>query len=323
MIKNRSSVLINTSCLILLLLCSLVVNGALDLLYKTNGSPHVATEQETKDFKYYMTLASNSYCDAVIPRRQWDCPNCGKTSHMEIVQVFVTPEYDINAMVVRDDNLKRIISVFRGSKTEENFIADGEANPVNYENIPGALVHSGFYEAYKEVATDIVSVVREQVQQYPDYTLATTGHSLGAAIATLHGLDLYRQDFEVAVYSYAQPRLGNRGFALYAVGSGLPYHRITSRRDLYVDCPIYLLGVLSYVHAGEEAWIQENDEILICPNGLESDDCYNSDNGLRSNDDHYKYFDLENNRECLFQGTTYLGYGICSVNQFLELSFLD
>ena len=122
MIKNRSSVLINTSCLILLLLCSLVVNGALDLLYKTNGPPHVATEQETKDFKYYMTLASNSYCDAVIPRRQWDCPNCGKTSHMEIVQVFVTPEYDINAMVVRDDNLKRIISVFRGMSTIYNIV---------------------------------------------------------------------------------------------------------------------------------------------------------------------------------------------------------
>ena len=105
---------IMTSYFILLLLCSLLVNANINILRKTNGPPHLATTQETQDLKYYMTLAGNSYCETVIPRRQWDCPNCDKTSDMEIVQVFVTPEYDVHAMVVRDDNLKRIISVFRG-----------------------------------------------------------------------------------------------------------------------------------------------------------------------------------------------------------------
>ncbi|KAI9248233.1 Alpha/Beta hydrolase protein [Phascolomyces articulosus] len=308
---------------IFFLLCPFVVNGSLPLIHRSNGPPHPATPNEVDNLKYYMTLSGNSYCDSVIPHRQWECGNCDRTSNMEIVQVFVTPKYDINAMVVRDDDMKRIISVFRGSKTQKNFDANGDIMLTEYKDQgPLVRVHRGFMKSYEEVAPQILPAVQEQIMKYPGYTVATTGHSLGGALATLHGLDLHELGFDASIYSYASPRMGNIGFAKYSSESGAPYHRITSRRDLYVDCPIQLVNYLGYSHAGEESWIQENDEILVCPNGLETDDCYNSDKGLRDNNNHYDYFDLKNNMDCLYQDTMVMSKAVCSFNQLLELRFL-
>ncbi|KAI9266845.1 Alpha/Beta hydrolase protein [Phascolomyces articulosus] len=242
-----------------------------------------ATAEEVESLKYYMTLAGNAYCSTVIPGGKWDCGNCDRTKNMEIVKLFTTPKHDTNAMVVRDDERKRIISVFRGSVSTANFQADMDNVLINYPGAQGTRVHRGFWNSYNEVSDQIVAVVKQQVEQYPDYSLYSTGHSLGGCTSTLHALDLHQQGFNVTLYSNASPRIGNRAFAEYASKAGFPYYRLTNKRDIFVDYPYRILG---FIHGGEEYWIQSNNQIVVCPNGLETNDCYNSGFGIENVNDH-------------------------------------
>ena len=89
----------------------------------STASNRPATDEEVENLKYYMTLAGNAYCSSVIPDGKWECGNCDRTANMIIVKLFTTPKWDTNAMVVRDDKTKRIISVFRGSVSTKNFQA--------------------------------------------------------------------------------------------------------------------------------------------------------------------------------------------------------
>ncbi|KAI9497378.1 Alpha/Beta hydrolase protein [Zychaea mexicana] len=253
-------------------------------LKRQSDENRMATSEEVENLKYYMTLAGNAYCPTVIPGGQWDCGNCDRTANMEIVEVFTTPEHDTNAMVVRDDERKRIISVFREvtiSTTSNN--SNIQWSELTNNNYLGTYQFKGFYQSYEEVAEQIVSVVEQQVQEYPDYSLTSTGHSLGGCTSTLHALDLHQRGYNVTLYSHAAPRIGNRAFVEYAASTGIPYYRLTNKRDLFVDFPSRLLG---YVHGGTEYWINSRDEIEVCPNGPETNGCYDSGFGIKNIDDH-------------------------------------
>ncbi|KAI8140910.1 catalysis At the Interface: the anatomy of A conformational change in A triglyceride lipase [Fennellomyces sp. T-0311] len=254
-----------------------------------------ATAAEETLQRYYMTLAGNAYCPTVIPGGVWNCPNCHRTDHIEIIQTFTTPEHDTNAMVVRDDDLKRIVAVFRGSASSENWAANLDAVLTNYPHALTARVHRGFYNSYQEVAGSIIPVITQQVSQYPDYTLAVTGHSLGGATSLLCALDLHQRGFRPSLFTQGAPRVGNLGFARYIVNTNIPYTRLTNKRDLIVDVPSRLSG---FWHAGEEFWIRSDNRIQVCPNGLETSDCANSVTLLKNMADHLNYFDLTSSGSC-------------------------
>ncbi|KAI9262409.1 Alpha/Beta hydrolase protein [Phascolomyces articulosus] len=273
----------------------LPVVNAIPLLNKRQANFRLATAEEETLQRYYMTLAGNAYCPTVIPGGKWQCPNCNRTENMEIVQTFVTPVHDTNAMVVRDDVLRRIIVTFRGSQSQANFDADNDWRLIAYPLSDGARVHRGFYNSYEEIADQIIPVIEQQVEQYPDYTLAATGHSLGGATSLLCALDLQNRGFDVELFSQGSPRVGDREFAQYIVDTGLKYTRLTNKRDLFVDIPPTLLG---YRHAGEEYWIRADEKIQVCANGLETDYCYNSGTGRKTVEDHMNYFELTSNGEC-------------------------
>ncbi|KAI7859963.1 Alpha/Beta hydrolase protein [Circinella umbellata] len=269
------------------------------------ASNRPATDEEVDNLKYYMTLAGNAYCQTVIPGGKWECGNCDRTANMEIVKLFTTSKWDTNAMVVRDDETKRIISVFRGSVSSKNFQADMDSILISYPGAKGTRVHRGFWNSYDEVAKDIVAVVKQQVEEYPDYSLYSTGHSLGGCTSTLHALDLHQQGFNVTLYSNASPRIGNRAFAEYASKAGFPYYRLTNKRDIFVNYPYTLQGFIWFTINNLRSMVvrsigfkQTIKLVLVCPNGIETDDCYNSGRGLANVDDHLQYFDLANNEGC-------------------------
>ncbi|KAI8147826.1 catalysis At the Interface: the anatomy of A conformational change in A triglyceride lipase [Fennellomyces sp. T-0311] len=273
-----------------------VVNCLPTLTERQASGTRFATAEEEATQRYYMTLAGNAYCETVIPGGKWDCPNCNRTAHMTIVKTFKTSTFDTNAMVVRDDDLKRIIGVFRGSVSAKNFQADIDQVFTRYPIAGGlAYVHRGFYQSYNEVADEIIAVIDAQLKQYPDYFLATTGHSLGGTTSLLCALDLQNRGYKVSEYSAGSPRVGNRAFAQYVINSGLPYTRLTNKKDIFVDYPYQITG---YVHAGEEFWIRSDNRIQVCRNGLETDDCLMSTFGLKNVDDHLNYWDLSSSGEC-------------------------
>lgn len=49
----------------------------------------------------------------------------------------------------------------------------------------GCEVHSGFHGAWDNMADTVIETTQSLVAAYPTYNVTFTGHSLGAAIATL------------------------------------------------------------------------------------------------------------------------------------------
>ncbi|KAI9253436.1 catalysis At the Interface: the anatomy of A conformational change in A triglyceride lipase, partial [Phascolomyces articulosus] len=248
------------------------------------------TAEEEEMITYYMTLAGAAYCSSVISGGTWGlCTRCGDVRHTEILETFDTPIHDTNAMVLRDDKRKTIVAVFRGSASLQNWAANLDATLTNYP--AGGRAHRGFYQSYEEVADSLTAVVLEQLEQYPDYSVATTGHSLGGATSLLCGLDLFQRGVpanKLSIHTAGAPRVGNKAFANYIVGTGIYYTRLTNKRDLIPHVPSTTMG---FSHAGEEFWIRTGGSIQVCTadDGLESPDCANSTPLFTNMADHLEY----------------------------------
>ena len=81
-------------------------------------------------------------------------------------------------------------------------------------DVPWALVHNGFYKAYNDVSSNIKDYVTNlfQTHKFAQPSILVTGHSLGAALATLCAADLKRNGLTgkgMKLYNFGSPRVGN------------------------------------------------------------------------------------------------------------------
>ncbi|KAI9264107.1 catalysis At the Interface: the anatomy of A conformational change in A triglyceride lipase, partial [Phascolomyces articulosus] len=259
------------------------------------GNVREASQSEIDDHIFYTKLSAASYCRRVIPLNIWNCKHCDKS--LKLIKTFSTLVDDTNAMILRGDQQKKIYVVFRGTNSVRSFVVDAKFSLADYPLAKGAKVHKGFLASYNAIRDKVIQTLDAQVEQYPDYQVAITGHSLGGAQAVLHALDLlnvngtrYNAD-NMLLYTQGQPRVGNLKFAQYELDSKIPVKRLTSKRDLIPHLPP--LPML-YINAGEEYWIpsDDNTKVKVCPNGLESPHCANSISPFTSLMDHLSYFGI-------------------------------
>jgi triacylglycerol lipase len=117
---------------------------------------------------------------------------------------------DTQAAVLGDG--EKVIVAFRGTQPTQlqDWVTDAQAVLVPG---PAGMVHKGFRDALGLVHRR----VREAVSAFQDrgQSLWVTGHSLGAALATLFVAMLrFEEDKPVfGLYTFGQPRTGDRGFA--------------------------------------------------------------------------------------------------------------
>jgi len=189
---------------------------------------------------------------------------------------------------------QQIVVTFRGSTDTLNWLNDFDATQTDYPYCSGCLVHKGFYDTWLHVKQDVLSEVWRLHQLYPSYVVVTTGHSLGAALATLAGPDVAMNVSKTKVYTWnlGSPRVGNHAFSLWYQSSGLIVHsqRIVNNRDIVPHNPA---EDLNYYHVVQEAWEQKNPvDFIICdPNNGEDPTCSDSVIG-DSTEDHLTYFGL-------------------------------
>jgi predicted lipase len=92
-------------------------------------------------------------------------------------------------------------------------LVDYPQNTTGYEHV---RVHKGFLSCWEALAGDAVEALNRSIALAGAGSpqVLVTGHSLGAAVATLASLDIQRQlGVDVHLYTYGSPRVGNRAFA--------------------------------------------------------------------------------------------------------------
>jgi hypothetical protein len=166
----------------------------------------------------------------------------------EPARVFSDRRSGTQAFATRDGNGTAWIA-WRGTHVSSviDVLVDLAAWRVDW--LGEARVHAGFRWAYRRIATQIDGWLAEQTHN----RLVTTGHSLGAALATM----LAAARPEAELMTFGSPRPGNAAFAdLFA---GRSAHRFAAGCDSVAGVPWEWLG---YRHVGQERYIDSTGQVL-------------------------------------------------------------
>ncbi|HSH76674.1 MAG TPA: lipase family protein [Longimicrobiales bacterium] len=150
---------------------------------------------------------------------------------------------------------------FRGTEDWKDALQDLEANLGERPPHRGE-VHSGFHRAlssiWDRVSQELEALPRPATGPLPVWF---TGHSLGAAMATL-AADLYGT--VRAVYTFGSPRVGNSDFRDFRDSVGPPVYRFVNNNDLIVDLPPGR-PVTAYRHVGAFKYFDESGKLVEDP----------------------------------------------------------
>ncbi len=149
-----------------------------------------------------------------------------------------------------------IVTAFRGTQIseKEDIIADIKAWQVEAASGSGE-VHAGFKHALDEVWDEIKATLDSLSKESPNKTLWFTGHSLGAALATLAA---NRYPGQQGLYTFGSPRVGNLE---YANDFQEMAYRIVNQNDIVTTIPP--MGL--FKHVGDFKYINSDDEIWDSP----------------------------------------------------------
>lgn len=156
-------------------------------------------------------------------------------------QCYVANNDDFLLLAFRGTEIRR-----RGADSDfANIIADLEtdANIALAEWEPGGMVHRGFKEALDEVWESVLDYLRSK--EKARRTVWFTGHSLGAALATLAA---QRYEQVRGLYTFGSPRVGDRDFKK---GFLFPTYRFVNHDDIVTRVP----PPLFYQHVGRLKYI--------------------------------------------------------------------
>lgn len=108
---------------------------------------------------------------------------------------------------------QEIIIAFRGTSSTTNWISNIIASQKRFKYVQEyCLTHRGFTDIYSSARGEMLSTLSKLSQ---DKTLYITGHSLGAALATLCTIDIAANTpfTSPILYTYGSPRVGDPDFA--------------------------------------------------------------------------------------------------------------
>lgn len=161
----------------------------------------------------------------------------------------------LQAAVVVCPDTRRIVVAFRGSDEGRDWLHNACAVQTRLEG--RVRVHAGFQRLVASHGAELDRRLDDLLGQYPGFSVACTGHSLGGALATLFG---YRtasrltSSTPVAVTTFGSPRVGNFAFRAACDGCAhLTVLRVTHGRDAVTALP-----ALHYFHVGSRVLHLEN-----------------------------------------------------------------
>ncbi|KAH6671205.1 lipase [Halenospora varia] len=257
------------------------------------ATPTTVTAAILANMKLFAQYAAAAYCnsDASKVGTKVSCSSSACPS-LTAVTNYAFLGYDqseASGFVGVDTTNKLIVASFAGSDNIDNYIADllVPMDTCSGNLVSGCKLHTGFQYAYQDIEDTLLPAVASARSTYPSYTVITTGHSLGGAVATIAGAYLRASGIPVDIYSYGSPRVGNTAFV----------NSVTHTDDFVPRYPGKLLG---YRHTSPEFWLSTGDDtttnyaisdIKVCQ-GISNTDCNDGTSSLSTTPHSYYFQDI-------------------------------
>ncbi|CAR27586.1 hypothetical protein ZYGR_0N00670 [Zygosaccharomyces rouxii] len=146
-------------------------------------------------------------------------------TRIELVLTAGKGELGTGCLLV-DHTRKVVIVALRASTTRQDWLSDFTIYPTSwepsskscYKNLveSGTIkpcedckIHRGFYKFSETLAELFLDKIEHIFSKYPEYNLVITGHSLGAALASIAGIELKLRGYDPLVITYAKPLMFN------------------------------------------------------------------------------------------------------------------
>jgi triacylglycerol lipase len=228
----------------------------------SNPTSKIHTQEPSEDFILEPTMgysATNSYylCEAaqIIYSDKETVEQTFKNWKFTDVEFVEQKTFDTQSVVAKNDRM--IVVSFRGSESLQDWLNDASIVLVDTEV---GRVHLGFRNALYAVWEQLVETITRLRDN--NQLVFVTGHSLGAALATLAAARLEGEtDIPVfACYNCGSPRIGSFSFSRFFKKSGLSAvtHRIVNNNDVVCKGPTNANG---YLHVGNLVYIDQNGHI--------------------------------------------------------------
>ena len=241
--------------------------------------------------KHCINLSQASYCVSSID--EWTCITCDSSIKLEYIV-----EYSESKAIQGYDSLTNtIFTAFRGSSNIHNWIENIQIRKISPYNNSSIKIENGFYKAYNYIKPEIIDNLSILSKKYNTNKLLITGHSSGAAMATLMTYDILKlyNNYKIAyLFNFGSPRVGNKKFVEDFNNYNVTAYRVTHYYDMVPHVPEEILG---YHHISNEIWYnRENSEYIICNDfdNEEDNNCSNSCAPLhcKSTTDHLYYLNV-------------------------------
>ncbi|GES64462.1 lipase [Aspergillus terreus] len=203
-----------------------------------------------------------------------------------ITKPIRSPVADSEGFVGYSEQRRTIAVVMRGSVSVQNLLTDVDTTPVTpvlsgVTFPPNVTVMNGIYRPWSAVHDDILTEVRALLAQHPDYTLESTGHSLGGALTYLSYIAL-AQNFpgrKIASTALAAFPIGNEVFAAFGTEQNGTMKRGNNADDGVPN--MYVLPPNDYKHYGVEYYSGGAPNSTVRCEGERDPQC-SAGNGLAS-----------------------------------------
>lgn len=186
-------------------------------------------------------LAYDRFEDSRIARKLFIAKLQG--GGFSLVKTFYSKETDTQAFLATSEDGYAVLA-FRGTEVSkrQDLVIDAKAIKVS---VLEGKIHGGFRMAYEGVAEEI----EKSVLKLKDLPLYITGHSLGAALATVATQRLEHnpkiREIIAACYTFGSPRVGD---SHYDIEFKSPIYRVVNTTDVVTIIPLLAMG---YIHIGD------------------------------------------------------------------------
>jgi hypothetical protein len=160
-------------------------------------------------------------------------------------------------------NKPLVVIAFRGTESDDptDLMTDARLLKKLWMNKQGeslGRVHGGFADALTD-NVNILEQLQRELGNFNPCRILLTGHSLGAALATLTASYLLHTDVgqDMQLYTFGSPRVGDKDFAYNMLA--VAHIRYVNCCDLVTRLPPKELG---YVHVGALRYIDRNGHII-------------------------------------------------------------